>query len=53
MPNRAKNMYKLNDELLLESYKKALGLQLDPAFIYLIEKEIKRRGLEYYIKKTS
>jgi len=46
-------MYKLDDDLLLESYKKALGLKLDPAFIYLIEKEIKRRGLDYYIRRTS
>ncbi|WP_088044397.1 sporulation histidine kinase inhibitor Sda [Bacillus sp. EAC] len=46
-------MYKLDDDLLLESYKKAIGLKLDPAFIYLIEKEIKRRGLDYYIRRTS
>lgn len=46
-------MYKINDDLLLESYKKAKHLNLDPAFIYLMEKEIKRRGLDSYIRKTS
>ncbi|QQK76256.1 sporulation histidine kinase inhibitor Sda [Salicibibacter cibarius] len=35
----------ISDELLLEAYDYAKMLNLDPAFIKLLEKEIKRRGL--------
>ncbi|SFD56274.1 developmental checkpoint coupling sporulation initiation to replication initiation [Lentibacillus persicus] len=38
-------MERLSDELLLESYRKANKLNLNPDFINLIEKEIKRRNL--------
>jgi len=35
----------LSDELLLESYKKALEMDLDKLFIKLLEQEIKKRNL--------
>ena len=40
-----KQMKRLSDELLLETYRKALELNLSPEFIQLIEEEIKRRFL--------
>ncbi|WP_230499332.1 sporulation histidine kinase inhibitor Sda [Sutcliffiella rhizosphaerae] len=46
-------MRKLSDELLLESYHKAVELKLSTDFIQLIELEIKRRSLSYSIKATS
>ena len=39
------DMRKLSDELLIESYHKAIQLNLSPDFIHLIEKEIHRRSL--------
>lgn len=35
----------LSDQLLLEVYERALVLQLEPAFIEMIEHELKRRNL--------
>lgn len=46
-------MRKLSDELLIESYFKALELKLSHDFILLIEKEIKRRSLSFRIKVSS
>ncbi|NSL50252.1 sporulation histidine kinase inhibitor Sda [Calidifontibacillus erzurumensis] len=48
-------MRSLSDELLLESFYKAIELKLSPEFIQLIEKEIERRSLKVNtkIKKTS
>lgn len=47
-------MKKLSDELLIESYYKAIELMLSKEFIYLIESEINRRSLLLKnIKKTS
>ncbi|WP_394233037.1 sporulation histidine kinase inhibitor Sda [Niallia oryzisoli] len=46
-------MFKLSDELLLESYRKAIELNLSPDFIRLIEAEIHRRSLKTTIKVTS
>jgi len=43
--NVLKQMKRLSDELLLETYRKALELNLSPEFIQLIEEEIKRRFL--------
>lgn len=38
-------MEKLSDKDLLESYKLAQNLELESAFIRLLEEEIKRRDL--------
>ncbi|KHD86818.1 sporulation histidine kinase inhibitor Sda [Heyndrickxia ginsengihumi] len=38
-------MHTLSDELLIESYYKAIELKLSKDFIKMIEKEIKRRSL--------
>jgi developmental checkpoint coupling sporulation initiation to replication initiation len=46
-------MFRLSDELLLESYVKAVNLQLDHEFILLVENELSRRGLDCYIKISS
>lgn len=46
-------MYQLSDELLIESYYKAIQLQLSPEFIRLIEMEIHRRSLLQNIKATK
>ncbi len=46
-------MENLSDQLLIESYYKALELQLSPEFIHLIEKEMERRSLLDKIKKTQ
>ncbi|AJH79695.1 MULTISPECIES: sporulation histidine kinase inhibitor Sda [Heyndrickxia] len=46
-------MYKLSDELLIESYFKAKELKLSSEFVKLIEKEIERRSLTHKIKATS
>ncbi|WP_368652150.1 sporulation histidine kinase inhibitor Sda [Ornithinibacillus sp. 4-3] len=40
----------LSDELLLESYQKALELNLNSDFLSLIEEEIDRRNLTSQIK---
>ncbi|MEI5905761.1 sporulation histidine kinase inhibitor Sda [Bacillus spongiae] len=45
-------MRKLSDELLVQSYYKAIELHLSPDFISLIEKELQRRGL-YQVMKVS
>ena len=47
------DMRKLSDDLLIESYYKAIQLKLSPEFIRLIEKEIHRRSLSRKIKVTS
>jgi len=47
------DMRKLSDDLLIESYHKAIQLKLSPEFIRLIEKEIHRRSLSRKIKVTS
>ncbi|WP_071395843.1 sporulation histidine kinase inhibitor Sda [Bacillus tuaregi] len=46
-------MFKLSDELLLESYHKAIELNLSPDFIRLIEAEIHRRSLNITINVSS
>jgi hypothetical protein len=37
----------LNDKELLASYKRALELQLEQAFIELLEKELIKRGIVF------
>lgn len=46
-------MKNMSDELLIESYYKAMILKLDPQFLYLLEKEINRRALSNKIKVSS
>ena len=43
-------MKRINDELLLELYIKALKLNLDKDFILILEKELERRGLLFIIE---
>lgn len=50
---KAEKMEKLSDELLIESYFKAIELKLSPEFIRLIEKEIERRSITHKIKTFS
>jgi developmental checkpoint coupling sporulation initiation to replication initiation len=46
-------MKHLTDDLLIESYYKAVELKLNPEFIELIEREILRRSLGHKIKLSS
>lgn len=46
-------MHKLSDELLIESYFKAVGLNLSKDFTLLLEAEIHRRSLSHKIKISS
>ncbi|WP_044747664.1 sporulation histidine kinase inhibitor Sda [Bacillus alveayuensis] len=46
-------MKKLSDELLIESYYKAMEMNLSEDFIELIRLEIKRRSLGHVLKVTS
>ncbi|WLR53274.1 sporulation histidine kinase inhibitor Sda [Bacillus tianshenii] len=43
-------MQKLSDDLLIESYLKAIELRLSPEFILLIEQEIEQRSLTNKVK---
>ncbi|MBX9955422.1 sporulation histidine kinase inhibitor Sda [Peribacillus simplex] len=38
-------MKKLNDQLLIDSYLRAIELDLEKNFILVLEEELKRRGL--------
>lgn len=46
-------MRSLSDDLLIETYYKAIELKLSNDFIMLIKEEIERRSLLEKIKKTS
>ncbi len=46
-------MRKLSDELLIESYFKAIEMKLNDDFIDLIVIEIKRRSLGHLLKASS
>jgi len=46
-------MYNMPDELLIESYFKALHLKLSPDFIQQLETEIRRRLLLSNLKRSS
>lgn len=46
-------MNNLSDDLLIESYFKAVDLNLSHEFIALIKKEIERRSLTHKIKMSS
>jgi developmental checkpoint coupling sporulation initiation to replication initiation len=48
-----KCMRHLSDELLIESYYKAIELKLSPEFIRLIETELDRRALNLNVKVSS
>ncbi|AKP47892.1 sporulation histidine kinase inhibitor Sda [Bacillus smithii] len=43
----------LSDELLIETYYKAIELKLSPDFIRLIETEMDRRALNRNVKVSS
>ncbi len=47
------HMRKLSDELLIESYFKAIEMKLNDDFIELIMIEIKRRSLGHVLKASS
>lgn len=44
-------MKKLNDQLLIYSYLKAIELDLNKNFILVLEEELKRRGLPLIVQK--
>ncbi|MDM5213237.1 sporulation histidine kinase inhibitor Sda [Peribacillus sp. NJ4] len=44
-------MKKLNDQLLIDSYLKAIELDLNKNFILVLEEELKRRGLPLIVQK--
>ncbi|MDN3233356.1 sporulation histidine kinase inhibitor Sda [Priestia megaterium] len=44
-------MKKIIDQLLIESYFKAIELDLDKDFILVLEEELKRRGLSLIVRK--
>ncbi|MCD8503129.1 MAG: sporulation histidine kinase inhibitor Sda [Bacillaceae bacterium] len=46
-------MRSLSDDLLIETYFKAIDLKLSEDFIYLIKEEVERRALVDKLKKTS
>lgn len=46
-----KDMKKITDQLLIESYFKAIELDLDKDFILVLEEELKRRGLSLIVPK--
>ncbi|AIC94023.1 MULTISPECIES: sporulation histidine kinase inhibitor Sda [Shouchella] len=46
-------MEQLSDELLIETYRKALDLNLNQDFIDLIYKELYKRSLHDRVKLTS
>ncbi|UOE95619.1 MULTISPECIES: sporulation histidine kinase inhibitor Sda [Bacillaceae] len=46
-------MKKLSDDLLIETYYKAIELQLSEDFVYLVKLEIDRRSLTDKIKLSS
>jgi len=45
------DMKKITDQLLIESYFKAIELDLDKDFILVLEEELKRRGLSLIVRK--
>jgi len=46
-------MYNMPDELLIESYFRAVNLKLNPDFIQQLETEIRRRSILRKLKKPS
>ena len=45
------DMKKITEQLLIESYFKAIELDLDKDFILVLEEELKRRGLSLIVRK--
>jgi hypothetical protein len=45
-------MYSLNDAALIDAYVIANDLQLDDDFIVMLEREIRRRGIQGKVKKV-
>lgn len=48
-----RDMKNLSDDLLIETYFKAIELKLSSDFVFLVKEEIGRRSLLAKIKKTS
>jgi hypothetical protein len=46
-------LYKLSNEILLDSYKKALKLKVDKDFIFLLKQEIENREKKGLLKTES
>lgn len=46
-------MKNMPDELLIETYYKAMDLKLDSRFIYLLKQEIRRRSLFTKVQVSS
>jgi developmental checkpoint coupling sporulation initiation to replication initiation len=46
-------MNNISDELLIDSYYKAIALDLHPDFIFLMESEIIRRSLQSKLKPST
>lgn len=53
MMERGCNMEYLSDKLLIDSYKKALDLDLNQDFIRVLEKELVRRQLHFSFKNIE
>ncbi|WP_440499965.1 sporulation histidine kinase inhibitor Sda [Sporosarcina sp. SAFN-015] len=53
MTRRRPKLYSIPDDFLLDSYKKAIALNLCPQFITLLEKEIKRRSIRFSKRDTE
>lgn len=49
----AVTMKNLSNELLIETYFKAIELKLSSEFVFLVKEELGRRSLLAKIKKTS
>ncbi|MFC0558464.1 sporulation histidine kinase inhibitor Sda [Halalkalibacter alkalisediminis] len=43
-------MYRLSDEILLESFEKAFELELNDDFLLLLSQEVGRRGIQDLLK---
>ncbi|MFA9558885.1 sporulation histidine kinase inhibitor Sda [Evansella sp. AB-rgal1] len=41
-------MEQLSDTSLIKCYENAIKMELDPAFLTILEKEMNKRGLNYY-----
>ncbi len=46
-------MHMLSDDALLEAYRKAVSLNLEPEFIQLLRKEISFRGLDKHLYREQ
>ncbi|QED49613.1 sporulation histidine kinase inhibitor Sda [Cytobacillus dafuensis] len=47
------SLAKLSDVLLVDTYTKAVAIQVDPDFIHYLIVEIRRRGLDLVIEEKN